>query len=81
MVTGDWYAALAPAVTNVPTEGCVAIADSKQLYQAGGTLAELERGVLGALESEMVKNSGKPSSASGLLMLALTTLAMASLWW
>lgn len=46
---GDWYAALGPLVAACPADGRVSIADSKQLYQAGGTLAQLECGVLAAL--------------------------------
>ena len=47
----DLYDRLAPLVVKAPTDDVTAIpiADSKQLYRPGGSLAALERGVLTAL--------------------------------
>jgi ribonuclease HII len=48
---GDLYDSLAPLVVSHPSDDSltIPIADSKQLYRPGGSLADLERGVLTAL--------------------------------
>ncbi len=45
----DWYAACADCIAPAPDGERLAIADSKALYQAGGSLAPLEAGVFAAL--------------------------------
>ena len=45
----DLYGLLSDIITPMPSDNCIAIADSKLLYKSGDGLAELERGVLTAL--------------------------------
>lgn len=61
----DLYTRLAGAVSTVPTDNRLAIADSKTLYKPGGGLRLLERAVLPALDAACWQEAFHRADAAG----------------